>query len=720
MDIQLPVTQPLQAQNSGTRPEHHSNILDDIGRDTLTLNRSNSETSLPDYEDVPERPPGYQSNETLVSSPDSTSSSQASKLSTRERISNGWAILKDPMKPIKDKALRARENVAPAIPEDTDGLKTIVQTIQHRLQQTRVATIDKPLSQDVKAQALEISAALTDFHALHADPEKYLASISDSTDNPDLKSRVKDHVSNATTTVKELGHDCREQVKITQKTVALNPEITEDMKTTASEKSPYLEKTLASPEFKNADKVAQQAMLLSHSGVGSGKIFQILATDESLPANIRQIFSETKSNCAPTRTLEEAQKEVNQLDWKHESTPHGDVSYTLTKRAGVATIGEVYFATEKTAQGEKPVVIKMLKKGITEESLKREQRLAEDLIRSIYTHPKDQEFELNKLKNLYQGWAEELNFEAEANNAKALAAGAKSFKVALPKAVATEPGFLHPTAMVQHAAPGFSMEQLSKMITLYKKDPKEYNDYYSTKISEHPWLANPDEWMHEVPTLFRNAFNEQTLIRIHNGQMVSHGDPHEGNVFISKNPETGKMEIHFIDAGLVSIRDTKAAVTHGGLTINSMIGHTQKLAEKVVDSASPQLTGQRRQDIINSISKSLREDLYNGKVSIVDGEYFSKKLNHLMKQHGLLMPETQTVFMKSNMQAHSVYYKWCKLTNQHTEGYSADSKKDLHQGIKQLYKVEPKLIRKEVLSNFRQFVACPNQSLTSWFQHVLP
>jgi predicted unusual protein kinase regulating ubiquinone biosynthesis (AarF/ABC1/UbiB family) len=721
MDIQLPVVQPIQAQNSGTRPEQqHSNVLNDIGQDSISISRSTSTDSLPDYDNVPPEPPQYQSTETVASSTNSTSNSKASKLSTKERFSKGWGILKDPMKPFKEKALRARENPAPTIPEDNSGLRTIAQNLQQRFGQLQTTLTDKPLLEDTKTHAQEIATALTDWNTLHEAPKNYVDTVSNSLENPKLQVRLEHYATNSYQALSDLTKDSIQQARIAHLTVQHNPEIQRDLETTTSEKSPYVEKTLDSPEFKNADKITQQAMLLSHSGVGTGKIFQILATNDSLPENIRKIFSETKSNCAPTRTLEEAQKEVNQLDWKHESTPHGDTSYTLTKRAGVATIGEVYFATEKTANGEKPVVIKMLKKGITEESLRREQRLAEDLIRSIYPHTQDQEFELNKLKNLYQGWTEELNFQTEANNAKALAAGAESFKVALPRAVATEPGFLHPTAMVQHVAPGFSMEQLSKMIELYKENPQKYQTGYSTKIKEHPWLANPNEWMHEIPNLYRNAFNEQTLIRIHNGQMVSHGDPHEGNVFISKNLETGKMEIHFIDAGMVSIRDAKTAIKHGGLTINSMIGHTNSLAEKLVDSASPKLTGKHRKEVIRSISRSLKKDLYTGEHCIVDANYFSQKMNHLMKQHGLFIPEAETVFMKSNMQAISVYKKWCVLVGQHTAGYSVDSRPDVKTGLNSLRKAEPKLFRQEALSNVKHVTLNPTKAMSCWYQYALP
>jgi predicted unusual protein kinase regulating ubiquinone biosynthesis (AarF/ABC1/UbiB family) len=501
---------------------------------------------------------------------------------------------------------------------------------------------------------------------------------------------------------------------IAKETLEHNPELKADLKRAGQTQEPLIQKTLLSEKFLEADTLEKKALLLSHSGVGAGKLFQILATDESLPLETRRIFSETKSNCAPTRTLEEAQEEVHQL-YRDEK---GQGKYTLTKRAGVATMGEVYFAKD---QSGKPVVIKMLKKGITEESLQNEHRIAQDLVRELFSDPRKQEYELTKIKNLYSQFSGELNFEEEASNAKALAEGGTRYKVAQAIETATAPSAKYPTSMVQEVAKGLSLEEVSRMLEVYKQDPAQYHREFTSKFKSNPWLEKPEEWMHEVPALYRDTFNEQTLLNVKKGNVnVSHGDPHEGNVFIHVNPETSKLEMTYIDAGLVAKRSSARAVEHMAFSVNMLVGNTNAIARMMVNSAPVLPKGSDKEKLIKEVSTTLRKELFNGKVDITNGKYNSALMDKLMEKHGIFVPESETVFLKSNMQAHAVYRKWSALVGQPQNNYIPDSLSDIRKGASKLVKLEPTKTSHEAISTVGHVLSNPKQALTSVLQFTLP
>jgi predicted unusual protein kinase regulating ubiquinone biosynthesis (AarF/ABC1/UbiB family) len=443
-------------------------------------------------------------------------------------------------------------------------------------------------------------------------------------------------------------------------------------------RSRLAQKTVVSQAFQKAEQKEKAALLLSHLGVGPGKAFQILASDESIDPGIRKVLAGLKSSGAATRSLKEAQAMTDKL--------YGAGKYILSKLAGVGTIGETYQAT---ARENKPVIIKMVKNGVSEQLLNEEWQLAQQVIRSAYLDSAKQKFQLHKMSNLYKQWISELDFQAEADNAKALAQDATSYKVAQTIEAGKLPGAKYAMSMVQEQADGMALDELMKLLTHYKENPSTYQRSYQQEIAQHPWLKNPNLWMNQLADLYRDSFNEQIMLRIKKGvPMASHGDPHAGNLFIQMNQETQKLEVTYIDAGLVAMRDSKKAANHLGLLVNTMIGNSEVLAKMLVDSAEI-LPERPREELIQEIKSTLDEKLFKARVNLTDAKYNSQLFDKLMQDKGIFIPEQETAFFKAQMQVLMNYEELAQLTGKKQANYLRDSLSDIVRGAGKLLWNEP-------------------------------
>ena len=438
------------------------------------------------------------------------------------------------------------------------------------------------------------------------------------------------------------------------------------------------QKTASTHAFQTAKPEQKAALLLSHLGVGPGKAFQMLASDESIDPGLRKILAGMKSSGATTRSLKEAQVLTDKL--------YGSGKYKLSKLAGVGTIGEAYQAT---TGDNKPVIIKMVKNGVTEESLQEEWQLVQKVIRSAYADPVKQKFQLHKIGNLYKQWTGELNFQTEADNAQALAKDATRYKVAQTLEIGKLPGAKHATSMVQEQASGMALDDVMKLLVHFKDNPSSYHRTYQQEIAQYPWLKDPNQWMDQLADVYRDSFNEQTLLRFKKGEpMASHGDPHAGNLFIQMNPKTQKLKVTYIDAGLVALRDSKQAANHLGLLVNTMMGNSEFLAKTLVDHAEV-LPDRPRDELIQEIKSTLDEKLFKARVNLTDAKYNSQLFDKLMEDKGIFIPEQETAFFKAQMQALMNYEELAQLTGKTQANYLRDSLPDILQGAGKLFWNEP-------------------------------
>lgn len=189
-----------------------------------------------------------------------------------------------------------------------------------------------------------------------------------------------------------------------------------------------------------------------------------------------------KTDCPPTRTLEEAQDLI--------SKTFGN-KYTVEKCVGVGTVAETYLVKD----GEKEYCIKMLKNGISAEKINADKQKFIDIINGLNDKTQEEkQFLIDNIENIAQGVVQEVDFNNEMNAAKELAKVTTKAKLVQP--VEVKNGLY-----VMEKAEGIPLSDLGKHIELkrhftdYKtgkiksrseieKELKEYEDYYKDILAE--------------------------------------------------------------------------------------------------------------------------------------------------------------------------------------------------------------------------------------------
>jgi predicted unusual protein kinase regulating ubiquinone biosynthesis (AarF/ABC1/UbiB family) len=469
-------------------------------------------------------------------------------------------------------------------------------------------------------------------------------------------------------------------------------------------------KTLLSPEFQRASQAERIGMLIGHLGVGPGKLCQIMASRDDLDPEVQKILSTVKSKGAATRTLPEAQQLIDRI--------YGSDQYQLQKLAGVGTIGEAYLANRLTDR--KPVVIKLLKDGITPSTLKAEWRLARVITELSCKNPAQLPHRLNNIDNLYRQWSQELDFTQEAEWARLLGENARNFKVVKILALGSLPNQSAAISMVQERAEGVSLDQLTRLIQDYKTDSAGFASKYSDLIAAHPWLAEPDTWMKQLPGLYREAYNEQSLVRVGSGnRWISHGDPHAGNVFINFNPQTRKLEATFIDTGLTIVRDAKTVANHVGVAINTILGNSDSLARAIVKTANVP-PGPQQESTIQALKEILDQKLFKARVNLTDQNYNNRLMDKLIEKFQLDLPPEETAFFKAQMQALMNYNELSQLVDQPENNYLKDSLADIAWGASKILWHEPVETSRHLLPAGQHLYREGSNALRCMYQFFLP
>ncbi|WP_373533256.1 AarF/UbiB family protein [Vampirovibrio sp.] len=491
-------------------------------------------------------------------------------------------------------------------------------------------------------------------------------------------------------------------------TLASDDEFTGLATLLAAQKAPLALKTAQSQAFSQGTPVEKAALMLSHAGVGPGKLFQILADDPRVPQAQRAIFRQLQSKGAVTRTLAETQALINQL--------YQPGTYQLIKPLGVGTIGEVYLAQ----QGDQPVVIKVLKQGVDADSMAQEKKLAKTLLKSVFPNPKKQAYHLKRADNLYKQWEQELDFAQEAQNAKGIAKGATRYQVAQSKACGYASGTGKAISLVQEMAPGIELKKLTELLALHDAQPAKYREQVAPYLNQSPWLEDPNPWKRKLPNAFLKAYNQQALLRIKpNETFLTHGDPHPGNIFINVNPNRHEVETTFIDAGLAIPQTSKKVAAQLGLLLGSISGNSKKLSQYILSNAdlpadvSPtQLGAQLRQ--------ALDEKLFKANVNLTDCQHNQQFMEALLEKHCLVLPESETTTFKAQLQAIRTYDEISKAVGQPQNSYLRDSLPDLYQGIKKLLWAQPVAASRELLPAGLHYCREGNNAVRNTLQFLVP
>lgn len=396
--------------------------------------------------------------------------------------------------------------------------------------------------------------------------------------------------------------------------------------------------------IKSKDIVRIYQVLIEESGVGPTKLAQIISnmTDlmdkiEKYSPELRSAIENTRSDCTPTRTVQEAQEEID-LAFKSGNGTNSR-KYEIIDRMGTASMGETYLA--KRPDG-KICVIKMLKRGIDETQLNLEKRFYTKLISAFNDDTTSAQKQIAIINQCYNDWADELSFQHEYGANKLLANGAKRYTVADAIDI-SENG----QCLVMDVAQGIQMKSLMKMLKFYKENPEQYAKKYDKKIQENPWLADPERILQELPETLSKTFIEQYLFMKEGGKSLMHGDPHMGNYFIYQNAE-GKLMPEFIDTGLCIVRNTDDIKADLKFFSNYIVGNTDAVAEYFVEKCDIQNT--EKEQMIKIISKEIKDKIFNQQINVTGFADVQSAILNILDENGLSIRSDEATAMKAQLQ----------------------------------------------------------------------
>lgn len=406
-------------------------------------------------------------------------------------------------------------------------------------------------------------------------------------------------------------------------------------------------------DLKNLNNEEFLQEFIETSGVGPTKFAQIFSGDEKVLAQLERDFSpefvkamkNTKSKCYPTRSLEEAQLAVDN------AFPGQNIK--IKKQCGIASIGETYFV--QRADGTE-AVLKMIKNGVTKESLQLEEQLMDRAMQEFVTTPKNLEKYRAQMKNLYADWRKELSFADEFKYNKLLAKGAKRYSVANATQLSADE-----TCLLMDKARGIKMEDLIKILEDYKANPTKFAENYAKEIAANPWLADPEKVARELPTTLLKTFDEQFMFLKKGGKAVMHGDPHMGNYFITLGKD-GKLMPEFIDTGSCVVRSAEQVKDDIRFFSNYFVGNSRGVAEYFVKQCG--YTRANKELITRQITKEIEKNIFGKTQNISEFSKVQSNIEAILEKYGLqMMPENSTA-MKAQMQFFSAVSQSGKLTGQ--------------------------------------------------------
>lgn len=388
-------------------------------------------------------------------------------------------------------------------------------------------------------------------------------------------------------------------------------------------------------------------------GVGPTKAAQIIADTPALVKQIEEKFgpkvvealANTQKKCFPTRTIKQAQEVIDK------AFPGQNIK--IKQDFGTASIGETYLVTKPDGTEH---VIKMIKNGVSKETLNMEENLLSRMAREFFDDPKVLSKYREQLRTVYSDWAKELNFVQEMKNNKLLAQGAKRFRVANITGISDDA-----SCIIMDKANGIQMEKLMEMLKLHKANPAKFATKYAKEIETNPWLANPEKVAKELPSTLLKVFDEQFMFMKKGAQTVMHGDPHKGNFFITAD-KNGKLIPEFIDTGSCVTRTSAQIKDDINFFSNYFVGNSKGVAEYFVKQCPHRPF--RTEYVVEKVAKDIKAEIFGKKHNVRKFNDVQAKINEILERHNLQLPPESTTAMKAQMQFFSNVSDAAKLTGQ--------------------------------------------------------
>ncbi|MBE7704014.1 MAG: hypothetical protein E7Z89_08195 [Cyanobacteria bacterium SIG28] len=332
--------------------------------------------------------------------------------------------------------------------------------------------------------------------------------------------------------------------------------------------------------------------------------------------SLSEFLNKYKSCCPSSRTVKEAQK--------HISETYGN-RFTLKgkKPLGVGTIAESYLAKDNETGND--VVIKVVKKWVTEDKLKADKEKMVQVIERAKDKMKPDEYnyQLKLVDELYSAWTKELNLGLEAEAAETLGKFAQNYNTVAPISVKNN-------IFVMEKANGVQFDKFA-----------EYLEKNNIKLTA-------DEAADLLRT-YLQVFFEQLLSVPKKGCKVMHADPHAGNIFIDiKNKE---KPFTFIDTGNVMRFTPEEAIQNVTSHLDYLIGNSKAISKKLLKGAvlPSDVTEKQAEEML---AKHLDEVFFSGKYKIRTSDPFTAINNEsidFMKKNKIILNSSNTNMIKAEL-----------------------------------------------------------------------
>lgn len=460
--------------------------------------------------------------------------------------------------------------------------------------------------------------------------------------------------------------------------------------------------------IETTSKLNETIRKLTDANIFAVKFLQISGRGDSISSALIE-------NCPPSRSIGEAQPEINKL-LKSDK-------YKVSKLLGVGTVAESYLAKDTSG---KEVCIKILKKGITAEKIQRDKQAFIKLVtknKSRLNLSESEQYLVKNIENLADGILKEVDFENEFKAAKKLSKYTRQAKVVVP--IEAKPGIY-----IMEKAPGISLDTLVKYYQ-YESSIK-FNKFLLNKSESEKWdkqlgkaiddltkkmeqlKAKSPEFkdfnlsINEINSLLRKYIDVMTeqFTKIDKHGKTLHADIHPGNIFINLDALKSKRGKLFtlIDTGnTIDLTKEQAAAS---LKLTSFIknGNVKDIAKYVMSGAifPKELT---QDDAIKLVEKDLKTIFFDSKVKInsMNVDELFLLTNNVLRKHNIIPNDSQLNLNKAKKSAFNSFVKLIRyfFDKKYADSYKMTKQKRVLQDIKET-KDEASLISKYTFAHTAQ------------------
>ncbi|MFI3300328.1 MAG: AarF/UbiB family protein [Candidatus Gastranaerophilales bacterium] len=354
-----------------------------------------------------------------------------------------------------------------------------------------------------------------------------------------------------------------------------------------------------------------------------------------------------KESCPPTRTMEEAQTQIDKL------LGHSD--YSVSKLLGVGTVAESYLAKGKDG---KEVCIKILKDGISSEKIMKDKEAFIKLVTNGVEEAnlnEEQKYLLRNIENMADGLLKEVDLENEMKAAQKLRTFTSKAKVVNP--IEVKEG-----VYVMEKADGISLDTLSKYWNLKREGSqlfgsgRDVSEEMAKLRAKSPDFDDFDLSEKDIKKLLNEYISIQIeqFNKIEKGGKTLHADIHPGNIFVDlKALKSGKGKAFtLIDTGNTIDMSRMQAAKSIKLTTYIDNGNLKDLTDIVCEGAIlPK--GMSAEDAKKLVSEDLKKIFFDSSTQIdsMNNDTFLAMATNVMRKHNIIMDDTQLSLNKAKISA---------------------------------------------------------------------